>query len=97
MLPSPDNLINPICWIGYVLLFTVGLINPTVLAWLSDVSLATCEPSNSPYPLCNDVQLVGGSVAKRLRSALAYGWVEHCSDVAGCGTNFFQDKYFCLC
>ena len=29
-------------------------------------------------------------------SILAYGWVEHCSDIAGCGTSLFQDKYF-LC
>ena len=28
--------------------------------------------------------------------ALAYVWVEHCRDVAGCGTSLFQDKYF-LC
>ena len=33
----------------------------------------------------NHAQLVGGSVPERLRSTLAYGWVERCSDVAGCG------------
>ena len=32
----------------------------------------------------NHVQLRGGSVAERLRSTLAYGWVECCSDIAGC-------------
>ena len=26
-------------------------------------------------------------------SALAYGWVEPCSDIASCGTNFLKDKY----
>ena len=38
-----------------------------------------------PYSLENHAQLGGGSVAERLRSTLAYGLVEHCSDVAGCG------------
>ena len=49
-----------------------------------------------PYSLGNHAQLRGGSVAERLRSTLAYGWVEHCSDVAGCGMNYSQDKYSCL-
>ena len=44
----------------------------------------------------NHAQLGGGSAAERLMSALTYGWVEFCSDVAGCGTRLFQDKYF-LC
>ena len=30
---------------------------------------------------------MGGSVAERLNSTLAYGWVEHCSDIAGCKTS----------
>ena len=47
-------------------------------------------------PWGNHAQLRGGSAAERLMSALAYGWVECCSDVAGCGTSLFQDKYF-LC
>ena len=38
----------------------------------------------------------GGSVAERLMSTLAYGWVERCSNVASCGTNLFEDKYFLL-
>ena len=37
-----------------------------------------------PYSLGNHAQLGGGSVAERLRSTLAYGWVERCSNVAGC-------------
>ena len=47
-------------------------------------------------PCGNHVQLGGGSAAERLMSALAYGWVEFCNDVVGCGKSFFQDKYF-LC
>ena len=29
-------------------------------------------------------------------STLAYGWVEHCSDIVVYGRSLFQDKYF-LC
>ena len=47
-------------------------------------------------PYGNHAQLEGGNAAERLMSALAYGWVERCSDVAGCGTNLFQDKYLCV-
>ena len=43
-----------------------------------------------PFFLENHAQLRGGSVAKRLRSTLAYGWVEHCSDVAGCRTSSYK-------
>ena len=39
-----------------------------------------------PYSLGNHARIGGGSVTKRLRSMLAYGWVEHCRDVDGCGT-----------
>ena len=49
-----------------------------------------------PYSLGNHAQLRGGSVVERLRSTLAYGWVERCSDIAGYGTNSSQDKYSCL-
>ena len=45
----------------------------------------------------NHAQLGGGSVTEILMSALAYGWVEHCNDIAGCGTRLFQDKYSGLC
>ena len=34
----------------------------------------------------------GGNVAEGLMSTLAYGWVERCSDIAGCGTSSVQDK-----
>ena len=52
MLPYPDNLINPNCWLSYVLLCTLGLINPILWAWLSlDISLAMCEPTYFPYSL----------------------------------------------
>ena len=43
-----------------------------------------------PYSLENHAQLKGRNVAERLRSTLAYGWVERCSDVAGCGTNSYK-------
>ena len=36
-------------------------------------------------PWGNHAQLEGGSAAERLMSTLAYGWVERCSDIAGCG------------
>ena len=43
-----------------------------------------------PYSFGNHAQLGGGSVAERLRSTLAYGWVEHCSDVAGCRMSSYK-------
>ena len=48
------------------------------------LSLAMCNHVSS---LGNHARLGGGNVAERLRSMLAYGWVERCSDVAGCGTS----------
>ena len=39
----------------------------------------------------NHAQLGGGSVAERLMSTLAYGWVERYSDVAGCGWILHQE------
>ena len=39
-------------------------------------------------PCGNHAQLGGGNVAERLMSTLAYGWVERCSDIAGCGMSF---------
>ena len=38
----------------------------------------------------NHAQLRGGSVAERLMSTMAYGWVERCSDVVGCGPTYFK-------
>ena len=43
-----------------------------------------------PYTLGNHAQLGGGNVAKILMSMLAYGLVELCSDMAGCGTSSYQ-------
>ena len=52
------------------------------------MSLATCDlASVHVIPCGNHAQLGGGSVAERLMSTLAYGWVERCSDVASCGVN----------
>ena len=39
------------------------------------------------YSLENHAQLEGGNVAERLMTTLAYGWVERCSDIAGCRTS----------
>ena len=47
-------------------------------------------------PCGNHAHLGGGSAAGRLMSALSYGWVERCSDVAGCGTTSFKDKCPCF-
>ena len=38
----------------------------------------------------NDAHLKGGSDVERVRSTLSYGWVERCSDVAGCETNYYK-------
>ena len=38
-----------------------------------------------PSALWNHAQLEGGSDAERLMSTLAYGWVEHCNDIASSG------------
>ena len=53
------------------------------------VSLA-CVSLLVPYSLENHAQLGGGNVAERLRSTLDYGWVERCSDLAGCGTSSYN-------
>ena len=39
-------------------------------------------------PWENHAQLGGGSAVERLMSTLAYVWVEHCIDIAGCGMSF---------
>ena len=41
-------------------------------------------------PWGNHAQLEGGSVAERLMSTLTYGWVEHYSDIAGCGMRYYK-------
>ena len=65
--------------------FVEGLSNPVVLGLLSVSPLVMCKPAIDPYPWRNHAQLRGGSIAERLMSKLAYGWVERCSDLAGCG------------
>ena len=47
-------------------------------------------------PCGNHAQLRGGSDAERVRSTLAYGWVERCSDIASCREVSSQDKYSCI-
>ena len=70
-----------------------SLINPT--AWASRIGVPwLCVSLIDPYSLRNHAQLRGGSVAERLMSTLAYGWVERCNDVAGCGaSSSLKDKY----
>ena len=46
--------------------------------------------------LWNHAELRGDSDSKRLMSTLAYGWVEHCNNVASCGLTSFPDKYSCV-
>ena len=47
-------------------------------------------------PYGNHAQLRGGSDAERVRITLAYGWAEHCSDIAICEEAYSQDKYPCI-
>ena len=41
----------------------------------------------------NHSQIGGGSGVEKLINTLAYGWVEHCNDIASCGTSYSQDNY----
>ena len=76
-----------------------------MLAWLSFIA-SLVMGKVCYYSLFlgeNHAQLKGFNVSERLKSTLAYGWVEHCSDIAGCGTSFlvvgrasFKDKYSCV-
>ena len=61
-----------------------------MLAWLCFEYPWVCVSSFVPYSLGNHAQLGGGTIAERFRSMLAYGWVEHCSDVAGCGMSSYK-------
>ena len=70
--------------------------NPSVIGlnvfgcdyWLDCGCIVLLCVSLCPLVPCgNHAHLGGGSDAERLRSTLAYGWVERCNDVAGCGTN----------
>ena len=54
--------------------------------WLENRCLALlCVILCPLVPYGNHAQLGGGSDVERVRSTLAYGWVECCSDIAGCG------------
>ena len=62
--------------------------------WLDYGRLALfCVTLCPLVPYGNHAQLEGGSDAERVRSTLAYGWVEHCSDVASCREAYSQYKY----
>ena len=59
--------------------------------WLDSGCLALLCVSLCPLVPCgNHAQLGGGSDAERVRSTLAYGWVERCNDIASCGESFFS-------
>ena len=74
------------------------LINPTVLDWMSVIAPWLCMSILVfPYSRSKSCLEGGGSVVERLRSTQAYGWVEHCSDIASCGTSSIQDKCSSLC
>ena len=76
--------------LAFILSYLIdGMINPTMWAWLIGVPWL-CVSLLDPYYLRNHAQLEGGNVVERLMSTLAYGWVECCSDVAGCGTSSYQ-------
>ena len=52
-----------------------------------------CVSLCSLFPRGNHAQFRGSSGAQRLRSTLAYCWVERCSDIASCEPAQLQDKY----
>ena len=65
--------------------------------WFDCGCLALLCVSMCPLvPYGNHAQLGGGSDAERVRSTLAYGWVECCSNIASCGEDYSQDKYPCI-
>ena len=79
--------------------------NPSVIGltmfgcdyWLDYGCIVLLCVSLCPLVPCgNHAQLGGGSDVERLRSTLAYGWVERCSDIASCGEASSQDKYSCI-
>ena len=67
-----------------------------MLAWLSFVvSLAMYKSASVPLFFVEIMPSSGGgSATEILMSALAYGWVECCSDIAGCGTSSFKISIF---
>ena len=65
--------------------------------WINNRCLALLCVSLFPLvPYGNHAQLEGGIDAERVRSTLAYGWVECCSDIASCREAYSQDKYPCI-
>ena len=65
--------------------------------WLDSGCLALMCVSLCPLvPYGNHVQIRGGSDVERVRSTLAYGWVERCSDIASCREAYSQAKYPCI-
>ena len=65
--------------------------------WIDNRCLALLGASLCPLvPYGNHAQLGGGSDAERVKSTLAYGWVERFSDKAICGEASSQDKYSCI-
>ena len=65
--------------------------------WLESRCLALLCVSLYPLVPCgNHAQLGGGSDAERVRSTLAFGWVERCSNIASYGEASSQDNYSCI-
>ena len=65
--------------------------------WLEYGCIAPLCVSQFPLVPCgNHPQLEGGSGAEILLITLAYGWVEHCNDIAICEEASSQDKYYCV-
>ena len=78
--------------------FLIGLVGMYVkpngvLDWLWMFGSGYVQACYFLSALWNHAQLGGGSDVEILMSTLAYGWVEHCSDVASWGPNYFPDKY----
>ena len=78
--------------------FPSTMINPNVvLDWLGfDMYLAMCVSLLFLHSLWDQACLGGGSDSDILMSTLAYGCVEHCSDIASCSTMQSQDNYLLL-
>ena len=84
-----DGLINPtlLAW-----LICCSPDKPNCVGLVELCTLVGCYPLLCvslllPYSLGNHARLGGVSVAERLRIMRAYGWVERCNDIAGCGTS----------
>ena len=92
LLSFPSSLKNPITyWLGWIVCETQQCVGLKMEVWLW-----LCVSQLFHSTLWNHPQLGGGSDAGRLMRTLAYGWVEHCSDVASCGPTSSQDEYSCV-